>query len=131
MAEPVKVQEVMVSPVVTVAPETSLKEACRLMGEHHIGSVVVVKGEEPVGIFTERDLLSKIVAKGLSLEGRVEEFMSKPLTVIPPDFDLKDAARIMFEMKIRRLPVVEEGRLVGIITSADIARVVGERFGEL
>jgi len=123
----IKVRDIMVSPVVTVDVNTSVEEVCRIMGEKHIGSVIVTEGGKPAGIFTERDLLTKILVKDVGLlRERVKEFMSSPLTVITPDFELREAARIMTQLKIRRLPVVEEGQLLGIITSADITRAIGE-----
>jgi CBS domain-containing protein len=123
----IKVRDVMVSPVVTVDVNASVEEACRIMGEKHIGSVIVTEKGKPAGIFTERDLLTKVLVKDLSLlRERVKSFMSSPLTVITPDFELKEAARVMTQLKIRRLPVVQEGQLLGIITSADITRAIGE-----
>ncbi len=123
----IKVRDVMVSPVITVDANTTIEEVCRIMGEKHIGSVIVTEGGKPAGIFTERDLLTKVLVKDVKLlKERVKEFMSSPLTVITPDFELREAARIMTQLKIRRLPVVEEGQLLGIITSADITRAIGE-----
>jgi len=123
----IKVRDVMVSPVITVDADVTVEEVCRIMGEKHIGSVIVTEGGKPAGIFTERDLLTKILVKGVELlKGKVREFMSSPLTVITPDFELREAARIMTQLKIRRLPVVQEGQLLGIITSADITRAIGE-----
>jgi CBS domain-containing protein len=123
----IKVRDIMVSPVITVDANTSVEEVCKIMGEKHIGSVVVTEGGKPAGIFTERDLLTKILAKDPNLlKGKVKDFMSSPLTVITPDFELREAARIMTQLKIRRLPVVQEGQLLGIVTSADIIRAIGE-----
>jgi CBS domain-containing protein len=117
----------MVSPVITVDANTSVEEVCKIMGEKHIGSVIVTESGKPAGIFTERDLLTKILAKDPNLlKGRVKDFMSSPLTVITPDFELREAARIMTQLKIRRLPVVQEGQLLGIVTSADIIKAIGE-----
>ena len=123
----IKVRDIMISPVITVDSNATVEEACRIMGEKHIGSVIVTEKGKPAGIFTERDLLTKILIKdpGL-LKERIKEFMSSPLTVITPDFELREAARVMTQLKIRRLPVVQEGRLLGIITSSDITRAIGE-----
>ncbi len=115
----------MVSDVVSVDVETTLKETCRIMGEKHIGSVLVTRGGKPEGIFTERDLLSKVVLKGVDLEkSRVADYMSSPLTVIRSDCELKETTRAMAQLGIRRLPVVDDGKLVGIITSADITKAI-------
>jgi len=121
----VKVKDVMIKEVVTIDGEESVYEACKMMGEKHIGSLIVTIQGKPVGIFTERDLLSKIILKRLKLdEIKVKDYMSTPLTFINSEFDLKEAARIMTQLKIRRLPVIESGKLVGILTSADIIRAL-------
>ncbi|MCP8321803.1 MAG: CBS domain-containing protein, partial [archaeon] len=97
------------------------------MGEKHIGSLIVTSQGKPAGIFTERDLLSKIILKRLKLdEIKVKDYMSTPLTFINPEFDLKEAARIMTQLKIRRLPVIKNEKLVGILTSADIIRALAK-----
>jgi len=117
----VKVKDVMIKEVITIDGEESVAEACKIMGEKHIGSLIVTSQSKPIGIFTERDLLSKIILKRLKLdEIKVKDYTSMPLTVISPEFDLKEAARIMAQLKIRRLPVMKGEKLVGILTSADI-----------
>ncbi len=121
-----RVKDIMNSPVITIDEDTSVEEACRIMGERHIGSLVVTKDGKPVGIFTERDLLTKVLSKSATMKGKVREFTSSPLTIITPDFEIKEAARVMTQLKIRRLPVVHEGQLIGIVTSADITRAIGE-----
>jgi len=111
----------MIKEVITIDGEESVAEACRIMGERHIGSLIVTSQGKPAGIFTERDLLSKVVLKRLKLdEIKVKDYMSSPLTFISPEFDLKEAARIMAQLKIRRLPVMKDEKLVGILTSSDI-----------
>ncbi len=121
------VRDVMVNDVVSVDAEVTLKETCSIMGEKHVGSVIVTKSGKPEGIFTERDLLSKVISKNVDIgRGRVKDYMSAPLTVIRPDYELKEAARAMTQLHIRRLPVVENDRLVGIITSSDIVRAIAK-----
>jgi CBS domain-containing protein len=117
----------MIKEVITIDEGESVAKACEIMGEKHIGSLIVSSHGKPIGIFTERDLLSKIILKRLKLdEIKVKDYMSTPLTVISPEFDLKEAARIMSQLKIRRLPVIEGGKLVGILTSADIIRALAK-----
>jgi len=129
-----KIEEIMTHEVVTIAPESTLYEAARLMGEKHIGSLIVLKYDTPVGIITERDLLSKVVGSGIDLEKdwvvggvsikeeKVEKFMSYPLTTMCLTAQIKEAAQMMIEKKIRRLAVFECGKLVGIITASDLIR---------
>ncbi|MEM3437289.1 MAG: CBS domain-containing protein [Nitrososphaerales archaeon] len=123
----VKVKDVMIKEVITIDEEESVAKACEIMGEKHIGSLIVVSQSKPIGIFTERDLLSKIILKRLDLDKiKIKDYMSTPLTVINSEFDLKEAARIMSQLKIRRLPVVEGEKLIGILTSADIVRALAK-----
>jgi CBS domain-containing protein len=129
-----EVGKIMVSDVVTITPEDTLYEAARIMGENRIGSLIVMKYETPVGIITERDLLREVVDKEIALEKdwlaggasikeeKVEQIMSYPLITISRKSSIKEAAQMMIEKKIRRLGVTENGKLVGIITSADLTR---------
>jgi CBS domain-containing protein len=115
-------QELMSQDVVTTTPETSLDAAARTMGERHIGSLIVVKYKTPVGINTERDLLSKVLALGLFLADEiVEEVMSYPLTGVPLTASTKEVAQLMINNK-GRLAVFDAGTLVGIITASDLIK---------
>jgi len=117
-----KVSDIMTSRVVITTPETSMAEAVRVMGERHIGSLIVVKYGCPIAIVTERDLLSKVLAGGLDLgDTTVEQVMSFPLVKICPDIEIREAARIMIKRR-GRLAVFECGRLEGIITASDLIR---------
>ena len=127
-----KVEEIMTPEVVTITPEGTLYEAARIMGEKHIGSLIVVKYETPVGMITERDLLREVVDSGIDLEKdwlvggvsikeeKVEKVMTYPLTTISLKSRIKEAAQMMIEKRIRRLGVRESGKLVGIITASDL-----------
>ena len=118
-----KVEDVMVKDVITISYRASVKRAAQVMNKHEIGCLIVVKGRKAVGIVTERDMLKRVVAKAANPQKtRVEEIMSRPLIVVEPDMDLEDAVKLMFEMKIKKLPVVEKGKLVGLISITDIAR---------
>ena len=120
------VEEIMSRDVVTTTPEATMDEAARIMGEKHIGSVIVVKYRTPVGIVTERDLLSNVLALGKTpREVKVEEVMSYPLITICPTAQIKEAAQIMIKKK-GRLTVFECGKLVGIITASDLTRSLPE-----
>ncbi len=121
------VRDAMCSELVSVDIETTLRETCRIMGKKHIGSVIVTRKEKPEGIFTERDLLSKVFLEEIDLNNaKVGDHMSKPLTVINADYELKEAAKAMSQLRVRRLPVMENGKLLGIITSADIVMAMAK-----
>jgi CBS domain-containing protein len=133
-----EIEQIMTKDVVTITPETTLYEAARIMGEKHIGSLIVVKYKTPVGIITERDLLREVVAREIALEKdwlvggasikeeKVEDIMSYPLITISLKSRIKEAAQMMIENRIRRLGVREHGKVVGIVTAADLIRSLPE-----
>jgi acetoin utilization protein AcuB len=119
----VLVREIMRSPAVTITPGTTLQDAYRLMQERSIRHLPVVEGERLVGIITDRDL--RLATSALAFTpfppgGRVLEVMHRdPLTADPCD-PVEDAARVMRDRKVGCLPVLEDGKLVGIITNIDL-----------
>ena len=117
-----RVRYLMSSPVVTIRPDATVYEAIKVMAEKRIGSLVVTENEEIKGIFTERDLISRVLAKDLDpKKTTVKEVMTPaPLVTIDPDAEVSEAALLMVRRRIRRLPVIEDGKLVGIITAADL-----------
>jgi len=118
----VLVKEIMTTDLKTVRPSDNVKEAACLMNESNIGCLIVVSGTGKIeGIVTERDILTDVVAEGKdSCSVTIGEIMSKDVVVISPDVSLEDAADVMTEKKIKKLPVVESGRLVGIVTATDL-----------
>jgi len=115
-------KEIMSKDVITITPEALLDEAARIMGEKHIGSLIVTKYRTPVGIVTERDLLSKVLAFGLFLgDEKVESVMSYPLAAVSPTAKIKEVAQLMISKK-GRLAVFDVGTLVGIITASDLIK---------
>lgn len=111
----------MVSPVVTVDAEATIHEAARVMGEKKIGSVVVTRDSKPVGIFTERDLMTKVIANGMDMKKvKIADSMSSPLVTVDEETPVKDAIILMAGRRIRRLPVTRKDQLVGIVTGTDI-----------
>jgi CBS domain-containing protein len=118
-----KVEDVMVEDVITVEADQTVKKAIDLMNENEIGSLIVVKQGKAVGIITERDMLTRILARSRNPEQtKVSEIMSAPLVVADPKMELEEAARLMFKMKVKKLPVISNGELVGLITLTDLAR---------
>lgn len=122
------VNDVMVREVITIDSEQSAKNAARLMAKFGISGLVVLREEELVGILTERDILTRVVASGQNPENiTVKEIMTEPIIVVNPMMPLDKAVRIMFQEKIKKLPVVtkveENLRLVGILSLTDIARL--------
>jgi|Deesub1362A_J573_1020465.scaffolds.fasta_scaffold00023_72 CBS domain-containing protein len=108
--------------VVSVDKSSSVLEAAKLMDKHNISSLLVVENKKPVGIITERDMVRKVILNNLDLNSRVEKVMTSPVISIEADEDITKAAEILINKKIRRLPVVKDKKLVGIITETDISR---------
>ncbi|UCE15655.1 MAG: CBS domain-containing protein [Candidatus Bathyarchaeota archaeon] len=118
------VKEIMVEKVVIIRADATVKEAVRLMNEYEIGCLLVAENEETVGIITERDVLKRIISESKNPEMiKVSEIMSKPLIVGGPDMYIEDATRLMFKENIKKLPIMENEQLVGLVTLSDIARV--------
>jgi CBS domain-containing protein len=122
-----KVKDIMTKDVVSVNVNDSVFEAAEMMSDSQLGCLVVVDGETPVGIVTERDFVRRVVAKKLPLETKIFEVMSKSLITVDPDASLKEAARLMSTHKIRRLPVSKQNKLVGIVVAADFVRSLGKK----
>jgi len=117
------VRHIMKRNVLVLTEDATVKDTLDLMLENSAGSVVIVDkdtGRKPIGIVTERDILSKIVNFRKPLETPIKEIMSSPVITISPDEPIEKAAEIMTENRIKKLPVVEKGELVGIITLTDI-----------
>ncbi len=122
MATDIPVKEIMTREVCTVPKEENILNAARKMLEFGVGTVVVVEGESPVGIVTERDIIAKVVSKNkVPAEVSVEEVMTFPIITITPETSAREAGRIMLKRGIRRLPVVNNSnKLVGIVTDTDL-----------
>jgi CBS domain-containing protein len=118
-----KVEDVMVRDVVTIDENSTVREAADVMNKFEIGCLIAVKKGKAVGIITERDLLKRVVAEARDVnKTKVKAVMSSPLVVVEPSMNLEEAVKLMFQMKIKKLPVVEEKRLVGLVSLTDIAR---------
>lgn len=114
------VKDVMNPHAITTGPETTVKEAATLMYKNHIGSLIVVEKGKILGIITEGDIL-KTIARDLEVNVTlVQEVMTRDIVSIEPDKKIEDAVNLMTEKKIKKLPVIEDGKLVGIITASDI-----------
>jgi CBS domain-containing protein len=125
-----KIGEVMTERPRAVTPETSVREAARLMEEEDVGSLPVVEGgARLVGILTDRDVAIRVVGRGLDPDQTsVDQVASTDLVALTPDHDLDEALRVMAQEQVRRLPiVVGENELVGMLAQADVARVGKDR----
>ncbi len=117
-----KVREIMTAEVETAEPDTTLDEIATMMRDGDVGAIPVLEDDELVGIVTDRDIVVRYIAEGKDpAETTVDEVLSEELESASPDMDVEAAADIMSRRQIRRLPVVEENRLVGIVSLGDIA----------
>ncbi len=118
-----KVDDIMVKEVITIDENSTVKEAADIMNRFEIGCLIVTKNGKADGILTERDLLKRVVGHTRNpKKTKVKTVMSRPLIVVEPDMELEEAAKLMFKLRIKKLPVVNEGRLMGLVTLTDLAR---------
>jgi len=119
------VKNVMAKPVITIEKDSSVLKAAKIMSEKSIGSIVVIDEGKPIGIATERDILQKVVSKGLNASKvKMEDIMTKNLITVKGNTPIINAIRIMEKKKVRRLLVMERGKLVGIVTQRDLLRAL-------
>lgn len=117
------VRDIMTKNIVTIDEGETALEAARIMSQKGISSLIVVKDEVPKGIITERDFIKKICAKQLEIsQVKITSIMSRIRTVADPDTPIEVAVQRMANRGIRRLPIMQEGKVVGIITVTDLAR---------
>jgi CBS domain-containing protein len=122
------VRDAMTKKVRSVTPTESIVGAARLMREENVGSLPVVQGERLVGVLTDRDIVTRTVAEGRDPESvTAGEVASSELVTARPDQDLDEALDLMAQEQVRRLPVVEDGQLVGILAQADVAAEASDR----
>ena len=118
-----KVKDAMTSEPAKIGPDDGCAQAAMLMREEDCGSLPVVRDGKLVGIVTDRDIVVRAAADGRDLKTtKVSEVMSADPVTIGPDADIDEAAKLMAQHQVRRLPVVDKGRLVGIIVTAQLAR---------
>jgi len=119
----------------SIGASASVVEAARLMRDEHIGSLPITDDEELVGMITDRDITTRVVAEAADPKmTSVGDVVSRDLISVEPDEELEEAVQLMASHQVRRLPVVENGRLVGIVAQADVAlnlRENEQRTGEL
>jgi CBS domain-containing protein len=102
-----------------------VREAAVFMADHHVGALLVMERDQTLGIVTERDFLTKVLITGADPSGTpVSEVMARDLVVVTPETPVKEAMRVMTERRCRHLPVLEEGRLVGLVSIGDCTRWV-------
>lgn len=122
----VLVRDVMTESVVTAAPACSVREVAELMRERNVGSVVLVEEDRPVGFVTDRDLAVSVIADGRDFGDHATDHASAPVITVAPATEVGEAADLMVSHGIRRLPVIDGERIVGILTLDDLAVRTGD-----
>jgi CBS domain-containing protein len=111
----------------SVAPEAPVLDAIRLMAEHGVGALLVMQGDELLGVVSERDYARKVILKGRSSnDTAVREIMSSPVQTVRADQSVHDCMRIMSEHRFRHLPVVDDDGVIGVLSIGDLVRAVVE-----
>jgi len=124
---PVLVKDIMSKPVLKIDSEEVVELAGKLMAKARNNSIVVIRSGKPIGILTDSDLIKKVVAKNIKPSAiRVKDVMSRPLVMVLPDETVLDASRKMRRNNLKRLPVISDGKLVGLISTTDIAKTIPE-----
>jgi len=122
------VKDAMTSDVKTAAPSVSLTDAAKLMKQEDVGSVPVVDGERLIGMLTDRDIVVRGIADGSDPHAvTAGDIASRDIVTVRPDDDLEEALRLMAQHQVRRLPVVDDGHLVGVLAQADVALEAKEK----
>jgi CBS domain-containing protein len=120
-----RIEKLMTRNVITLPADASAYDAVKLMNKNKIGCLVVVDDSHIVGILTERDLLERVLEKCRNpKETRITEIMTRHVITGKPDMELSEATEAMFKNKVKKLPIIEKNRLVGIVTLTDIARAI-------
>jgi CBS domain-containing protein len=113
--------------IYSVDPDAPVLEAIRLMAEHSVGALLVMRDQELIGVVSERDYARKIILKGFaSSETPVRQIMTSPVTTVSPDKSVRDCMRLMSEKRFRHLPVLDHDRVIGVLSIGDLVRAVLE-----
>ena len=123
-AKTITIGDVMTKSVISVDATLTINETAKMMEDGKVGAVIVMENNIPVGIVTDRDFSIKVAAHAYQITEPVKQIMSSPLFSINSDEPVRDAADLMHERKIRKLPIINNGKVVGIITATDIVNLL-------
>jgi len=120
----ITIANVMTKSVISVDASITINEAAKMMEDAKVGAVIVMENNLPVGIVTDRDFSVKVVSHAYQITAPVKQIMSSPLVSINSDETVRMAADLMHDRRIRKLPVIDDGKIVGIITATDIVNLL-------
>jgi CBS domain-containing protein len=125
-----KVREAMQQQPVTIAANDTIQHAANMFDKSRVGALLVMEGERLVGLVTDRDLVTRAMAVGAALDGRIDSVMSTDVVACEATEELSDALSVLSRHGYRRLPVVEEGKVLGIVTLDDVLALLTDQLGE-
>ena len=116
----IRVKNIMSKGVLSVDAEMNVNEAAKMMEDGKVGAIIVMENNSPVGIITDRDFAVKIVAHAYPITTSVKKIMSTPLIGVDPEESVWTVADLMYTRKVRKIPVIEEDKVIGIVTATDL-----------
>ena len=116
----IRVRNIMSKGVLSVDAKMNANEAAKMMEDSNVGAIIVMENNTPVGIITDRDFAVKIVAHAYPITTSVKKIMSSPLIGIDPEESVWTVAELMYTRKVRKIPVIEEDKVIGIVTATDL-----------
>ncbi|MBP5427491.1 MAG: CBS domain-containing protein [Clostridiales bacterium] len=125
-----KIKDVMTKNVACISPTSTIIEAARLMQKHNVGVIPVCDATKMVGIVTDRDIVVRNIANGTGVDKEVRDIMTSDVKTVTKDMDVEDATNIMSEAQVRRLPVLEDNKVIGMVSIGDIATINNRLFRE-
>jgi CBS domain-containing protein len=119
----VLVKDIMTRSIISVDSSVTVNEAAKTMEKAGVGAVLIIENNVPIGIMTDRDFAIKIAAHAYPIHTKVKQVMSSPLIHVSPDDEVWIAADLMYSRKIRKLPVIDEDQILGIVTTTDLIKL--------
>lgn len=123
-AKTITVADVMTKSVISVDASMTINETAKMMEDAKVGAVIIMENNTPVGIVTDRDFAAKVAAHAYEISSPIKQIMSSPLLSINSDESVRNAADLMHERRVRKLPVISDDKVVGIITATDIVNLL-------
>ena len=124
-----KVYDCMTTKPISVSSDSSLEKCAKVMAQNHVGALVIKDDHKSIGLITEQDIVRKVIAKGENpLNKKVRDFMEKKLMTISPNDDIYEALIKMRDSNIRHLPVVDKGKMLGLLTIKDVLKIEPQLF---
>ena len=119
-AKQITVKDIMSKSVISVDASMTINEAAKMMDQRNIGCIIVTKDNSPIGIVTERDFVKRVAANETPLSLSIDKVMSSPLIAIGPDESVWMISDLMYSRKVRKLPVIDNEQVIGIVTATDL-----------